>query len=154
MKVFRLEKSKVDPCLYFRIDGDKTTIDDSMIFTYNAKLKNALKSFLLNRFKMKDLGQAAFCMQLRITRDRKDGKLLVGQDPVSIPAEARIKLDKSMPPTTPDEALESKEVNNRRQLAVLLILRMQRGWILVLRSIKSANSMQIRDAAIGILSSA
>lgn len=143
LKKFGLEQSKVDPCLYFRIDGENMIfvtiyVDDFMIFTNNAKLKQKLKSFLHNCFKMKDLDEANFCLGLRITRDRKNGKLWVDQEhyvdsilqrfnmanchPVSTPAEANVKLDKSMSPTTPEETREMKEVPYQEAVGCLTYL--------------------------------
>ena len=55
-------------------------VDDFLIFTNDDKLKRRLKKFLHKRFRMKDLGETAFCLGLRITRDRTNGKLWIDQE--------------------------------------------------------------------------
>lgn len=87
---------------------------------------------------MKDLGEAAFCLGLRITRDRNEGKLWIDQEhytnsvlerfnmvncnPVSTPADASLRLDKTMSPSTPAEALDMKGVPYQEAVGCLTYL--------------------------------
>lgn len=128
---FGLERSMLDPCLYFKIQGHRMMfvtiyVDDFLLFTNDQEMKKMLKTFLNNRFKMKDLGEAKFCLGLRITRDRSKGKLWLDQqhyvqevlerfnlancNPVSTPADASGRLDKTMCPSDPMEIQEMQSV--------------------------------------------
>ena len=55
-------------------------VDDFLIFSNDKKLRKALKKFLCNRFQMKNLGEAKYCLGLRITRDRAKGELSLDQE--------------------------------------------------------------------------
>lgn len=99
-------------------------------------MKLKLKCFLNSRFKMKDLGEAKFCLGLRITRDREKGKIFIDQqnyieeilkrfnmansNAVSTPADASLKLDKTMSPSTPEEAEAMKAVPFKEAVGSLL----------------------------------
>lgn len=166
LKEFGLEQSKIDPCLYFRIDGKKMIyvtiyVDDFLIFTNDTKTKRKLKSFLHDRFKVKDLGEANFCLGLRITRDRKNGKLCVDQqhyidsilrqfnlancNPASTPARLALKLDKSMSPTTPDEIEEMKDVPYQDAVGCLTYQVQATRPDISIAATKLANSPRILD---------
>lgn len=84
LKEIGVQQSSLDPCVYFTINGDKRTyvavyVDDFMIFTNDAEIKQFLESELHKRFQMKDLGEAKYCLGLRITRDRKNGIICLDQ---------------------------------------------------------------------------
>lgn len=84
LKSLGLKQSNADPCIYFNLEGNKILIiavyvDDLLIFTNNQPMKLKLKSNLKKKFKMKDMGQARFCLGLQITRDRKRGKIWLDQ---------------------------------------------------------------------------
>ena len=116
LKDFRLKQSKLDPCIYFKIVGNKMLfisvyVDDELIFTNCEGWKSALKSYLMSKFQTKDLGSAKLCLGLNITRDRQQGKVWIDQqkyivetlemlnmkdcNPVKTPADPNQKLNKS-----------------------------------------------------------
>lgn len=85
---------------------------------------------------MKDMGEAAFILGMKITRDRKDGKLWVDQErylqdilkrfnledcnSVDIPVDVNQKLSSEFSPTTPDEKAEMKDVPYQEVVGSLL----------------------------------
>lgn len=87
LKKFGLIRSSVNPCLYCILEEDDKMlfvtiyVDDFLVFTNNAEVKEKLKTYLNSRFKMKTLGEAKFCLGLRISRDRLNGKLSLDQQP-------------------------------------------------------------------------
>jgi len=63
LKEIDLQRSKVDPCIYYDISASDIVIvaiyvDDILIFWNNLQRKNQIKKELKIRFKMKDLGEA------------------------------------------------------------------------------------------------
>lgn len=63
LKEIGILQSTLDPCIYYKIVGEKRTfvgvyVDDFMIFSNDPVTKQFLKSQLQSRFKMKDLGEA------------------------------------------------------------------------------------------------
>ena len=131
LKQFGLMRSKLDPCIYYKIDGDKMLyisvyVDDELVFTNCVAWKNSLKAFLMSKFQIKDLGPAQLCLGLNITRDRNKGKIWIDQqkyivetlekfkmkdcNPVKAPADPHQKLTKSMSPTTEDEEQKMRDV--------------------------------------------
>lgn len=125
------KRSSVDPCVYFFIYEDKKTflavyIDDLLIFTNDKQRYLFIKSELEKRFQMTDLGEAAFCVGLRITRDRQNGIISLDQqrhimdllikfqmvncNTVSTPMDPNQKLSKEMSPKTLAEREEMAEV--------------------------------------------
>lgn len=84
LKEIGFHQSSMDPCIYYRINGRMRTyiaiyVDDSMVFSNDHELKKFLVTELFRRFEMKYLGEAKFCLGLRITRDRKNGILYLDQ---------------------------------------------------------------------------
>jgi len=75
-----LQRSSRDHCIYFDVNKRKIIIvaayiDDLLIFANDAEEKKRLKQELMKRFKIKNLGPIKSCLGIRITRDRKNGKL-------------------------------------------------------------------------------
>lgn len=143
LKAFGLQRSAMDACLYFWLDGETMLfvtiyVDDFLIFTNDGELKRKLKNFLNDQFKMKDLGEASLCLGLKITRDRRNGKLWIDQEhyvksilerfnlancnPVSTPADASLKLSKQMSPTTQTEIDEMKQIPYQEAVGCLTYL--------------------------------
>ncbi|KXJ62343.1 hypothetical protein RP20_CCG020162 [Aedes albopictus] len=110
-------------------------VDDFLIFTNDAKMRKRLKTFLCNRFRMKDLGQAKYCLGLQISRNKERGELSIDQrkyiedvldrfnltdcHPVSTPFESSERLDKSMTPKSQDEIEEMKKVPYKEAVGCL-----------------------------------
>lgn len=101
-------------------------VADFLIFTNDTKMKKRLKKFLCNRFSMKDLGQAKYCLGLQITRNIERGELLIdlhkyikdvlnrsslaNSHLIPTPFESSESFDKSMAPKTEEETVEMKKV--------------------------------------------
>lgn len=121
LKEIGFYQSSLDPCVYFQIKDQLRTyiavyVDDSMIFSNDLELKRFLKNELFRRFHMKDLGEATFCLGLRITRDRANGIIYLDQrrhiedllqkfnmencKPAIVPADPNQHLSKAMSPKT------------------------------------------------------
>lgn len=137
------ERSSVDPCVYFLIVGHKMTflaiyIDDVLIFTNDKARRIFLKKELEKRFKMTDLGEAAYCVGLRITRDRQKGLIFLDQQRhvmdllakfqmtncnVAItPMDPNQKLCKEMSPKTKAETEEMTNVPYQELVGALLYI--------------------------------
>lgn len=140
LREFGLQRSRVDTCLYWMLDGEKMLfvtiyVDDLLIFTNDRRLKKRLKDFLMQRFKMKDLGEATHCLGIRIQRDRREGKLSLDQqayieeivrrfgmtnaNPVAAPADPSGRLEKSMAPKTEREKMEMRDVPYKEAVGCL-----------------------------------
>ncbi|RRR25921.1 hypothetical protein EHS16_01875 [Streptococcus anginosus] len=66
--------NEADRCVYYRYDGGEGVIlclyvDDILIFGINIKVINEVKSFLLNCFDMKDLGEADVIFNIKLVKD-------------------------------------------------------------------------------------
>lgn len=143
LKMFGLNQSLVDPCVYFRVDGNKRTylalfVDDFIIFSNDLEMKTNLKSQLKNRFLMNDLGEAKFCVGIRITRDRQHGIIYLDQErhildllakfgmadskPVSTPCDINKRLTKEMCPVTLSEKEDMANVPYQEAIGGLLYL--------------------------------
>lgn len=136
------QRSTVDPCVYFLIVGLKITfvavyIDDLLIFSNDAERKLFLKRELQKRFKMTDLGEAGFCVGLKITRDREKGLIFLDQrrhimdllvkfemadcNP-EIPMDPNQKLSKDMSPKSSTEREEMSDVPYQELVGGLLYI--------------------------------
>lgn len=118
---YGLRRSKLDPCIYYHINGERMTflalyVDDMLLFSNDEKYQGELKSKLMSDFKMKFLGKAKQCLGMRITRN--DGNIYLDQEnyidgmlrrynmencnPISTPMDMNqklckeVKIDKSM----------------------------------------------------------
>lgn len=130
LKKFGMKQCLVDPCVYYKVCGVKRTylaiyVDDFILFSNDLETKVFLKSELENRFQMKDLGEAKFCVGIRIARDREHGFIFLDQErhivdllakfnmsdckPVSTPCDVNKKLTKDMCPVT---LSEKQDVNH------------------------------------------
>ena len=82
-KEFGLSPIFADNCVF--VSNDKCLIvalhvDDFLIFSSNMNRITELKSCLLNRFKVRDMGQASVILSIKITRDRKNKKISLDQE--------------------------------------------------------------------------
>lgn len=85
LKQYGLEKSKADPCIYFKEEGDKKLIvtiyvDDLLIFTNDNKEERKLKETLQRNFEMKDLEKARDFLGMNIKYERAQGVLQIDQE--------------------------------------------------------------------------
>ena len=124
LKSMELKQSKTDPCIYFKTNENERIyiaiyVDDILILTSNNTSKIKIKESLKSHFKMKDLGEASYILGMKITRDRKNGKLWIDQqryvnevirrfnmeesNPISTPLDVNQKLSKQQCPSTKEE---------------------------------------------------
>lgn len=124
LKAADLSQSNIDPCVFYKMEDNKMLfiaiyVDDLLIFDNNDILRNDIKSNLMDKFKMKDLGTAEYCIGIHIIRDRENGTISLDQEgyinnilqkfnmencnPVSTPMDVSIKLTKAMSPKTDAE---------------------------------------------------
>jgi hypothetical protein len=81
---FGLKQSKNDSCVYYKHSKDcmifvSVYVDDFFIFCNNKIELSRLKESLMNTYKMEDLGPIQKCLGIRVTRDRKNGMLMLDQ---------------------------------------------------------------------------
>ena len=78
IKALGLKQSSQDPCVYFEVHDDLILIealyvDDLLIMSNDNSKKLSLKNSLMETFKMKDLGEAHFCLGMKIERNINEG---------------------------------------------------------------------------------
>lgn len=143
IKEVGLKQSKVDPCIYHRVQSGKMLflavyVDDILLFSNDIKMKAIVKSHLQKRFKMKDLGEASSCVGLHITRNREEGKIFIDQSkyinailakfnmsdckPVATPFDSNQKLSSDMSPKTEIEVQEMAKVPYQEAVGSILYL--------------------------------
>ncbi|KXJ71784.1 hypothetical protein RP20_CCG019713 [Aedes albopictus] len=141
LKKLGLHQSEFDPCLYYWIEDGKVLfvavyVDDVLIFSNDAALKNNLKAKLSSTFRMKDLGSAVSCLGIRITRAK--GSVSLDQEAyidsmlrrfnmqdaktVSTPMNTAEKLSKEMSPNTPEETERMKNIPYQEAVGCLMYL--------------------------------
>jgi hypothetical protein len=81
---FGLKQSKNDSCVHYKHSKDymifvSVYVDDFFIFCNNKTELSRLKESLMNTYKMEDLGPIQKCLGIRVTRDRKNGVLMLDQ---------------------------------------------------------------------------
>lgn len=143
LKAAGLNQSHIDPCVYFKIQNGKMLfiaiyVDDLMIFDNDPRLRSQIKSNLMEKFKMKDLGVAKYCIGIHITRDRDNGTISLDQkgyidvilkrfnmercNPVSTPMDVSLKLTKEMSPKTDAERKKMESVPFQEAVGCILYL--------------------------------
>ena len=78
------EQCNADPCLYVKQVRDGLLmialyVDDMLTASNNKKLLRQQKEVLQERFCMKDLGEAHYCLGIEIERDRNNKRMLLHQ---------------------------------------------------------------------------
>lgn len=123
--------SKVDTCIYYKVDAENILIvalyvDDLIILSNNSHAKQHIKDTLKATFNMTDLGPAKFVLGIHIEQDREHGQISINQcryiseilhkfnmedcNPVSTPAESGNKLSKKMGPQSGAERANMKDI--------------------------------------------
>lgn len=131
LKDMGLLRSKLDPCIYYKITGKDNIlfmaiyVDDILIFTNNSHTEKYIKNELMNRFHMKDLGEVKYCLGLHVQREK--GSIYIDQKkyitevlnkygmadckPVMTPMDVNLKFKEKSEETTETE--EEKEFLKR-----------------------------------------
>lgn len=112
-----MSRSKVDPCIYYRIVNEQDIliltvyVDDILFFFNNEATVKIIKDKMSTKFHMKDLGEAKCCIGLRITHNTESNEISLDQSlyiekvltrfnmsdckPVHTPCEANVQLKKA-----------------------------------------------------------
>ncbi|GJR97114.1 retrotransposon protein, putative, ty1-copia subclass [Tanacetum coccineum] len=124
IKKFGFSQNRDEPCVYMKASGSYVTflilyVDDILIMGNNIPMLQDVKSYLGRCFAMKDLGEAAYILGIKIYRDRS--KRLIGlcqsayiekilkryfmenSKRGTIPMQEKLKLSKSQGASTPAE---------------------------------------------------
>jgi len=84
VKTFGFEQCLDESCVYKKWNGDKVVflvlyVDDILLIGNNVGLMNSVKEWLSTNFDMKDLGEAAHILGIKVLRDRKKRMLGLSQ---------------------------------------------------------------------------
>lgn len=120
-----------DPNLYIMNEKDGFAVlalyvDDLVLAATNRKLMDKIKVALIERFKMKNLGDLSYCLRVQVLRDRSAGIIMLHQSkyiteilqrfnlfeakPLSTPMATDIKLSKEQQPKDQAEMDEMSKV--------------------------------------------
>lgn len=105
LRSFGLQKSKVDPCVYFTKDKRLIIaiyVDDILVFWKDATIRDRLKAALCGAFHMKDMGTAKQCVGLNITYDGSGG-IYLDQSKYARDILARFGMADCKPAKTPSD---------------------------------------------------
>jgi hypothetical protein len=120
LKMFGLLKSKLDPCVYYEKDRSifmAIYVDDFLIFYKDAKFLVKLKSYLQEKFNMKDLGPAKGCLGIRINATENTVEL--DQTAYILEILRKFGMEDSKPVGTPSDTnkkLATSDVNAKNDL--------------------------------------
>ncbi|GJW28531.1 putative retrotransposon protein, partial [Tanacetum coccineum] len=124
IKKFGFTQNHDEPCVYLKVSRSNITflilyVDDILIMGYNIPMLQDVKSYLGKCFPMKDLGEAAYILGIKIYRDRSLRLIGLCQSAYiekilkrfhmqnskggSIPMQEMLKLSKSQGASSPDE---------------------------------------------------
>src|ERR1700733_3648096 len=125
LKELRFAQSNFDTCIYYNRENGKILIiavyvDDLLILSNNKKEKQNLKADLMKRLKMKDLGEAHYCVGIHIQRDRDAGTISLDQEKYIEQVLNRFNMNECngvSTPLDPNQNLFAKEhfPNNQQQ---------------------------------------
>ena len=131
IKTFDFEQNVDEPCVYKYIKETKVVflvlyVDDILLIGNDIGLLSDVKKWLVEKFQMKDLGQASYVLGIQIIRDHKNRLLAFSQasyiDKVlarfsmqnskkgQLPTRHEIVLSKEQCPTTPQEEEDMRRV--------------------------------------------
>ncbi|OUC41357.1 integrase core domain protein [Trichinella nativa] len=143
LRSFGLNRLKNEPCIYFLWKNKiflavGVYVDDLLILSNNESSKNELKMALCERFKMKDLGKAHWCLGIRIMQDVENGTLSIDQEQyieellhrfrmsdckgVKTPLDHNQALSKAMMPRSDEEIKQMHAVPYREAVGCLVYL--------------------------------
>ena len=120
-----------EACVYKRCEGNAVVflvlyVDDILLIGNNVKMLSSIKAWLFKQFEMKDLGEAAYILGIKLIRDRKKRMLALSQEPYiddvlarfnmqdskkgNLPFRHGVTLSKRQCPSTPKEIENMKAV--------------------------------------------
>ena len=75
IKEFGFVQTYGEACIYKKVSGSNVAflilyVDDILLIGNDIHLLNSVKSYLNNKFSMKDLGEASYILGIKIYRDR------------------------------------------------------------------------------------
>ncbi|GKA61298.1 retrotransposon protein, putative, ty1-copia subclass [Tanacetum coccineum] len=131
IKKFGFSQNADEPCVYLNANGSKVTflilyVDDILIMGNSIPMLQDVKSYLGRCFAMKDLGEAAYILGIKIYRDRSRRLIGLCQSAYikkilkrfhmenskrgSIPMQEKLRLSKSQGASTPAELKRMQNV--------------------------------------------
>ncbi|GJV60335.1 retrotransposon protein, putative, ty1-copia subclass [Tanacetum coccineum] len=131
IKKFGFTQNRDEPCVYLKASGSNVTflilyVDDILIMGNNIPMLQDVKSYLGRCFAMKDLGEAAYILGIKIYRDRSRRLIGLCQSAYiekilkryhmknskrgSIPMQEKLRLSKSQGASTPAELKRMQNV--------------------------------------------
>ncbi|GJZ64202.1 retrotransposon protein, putative, ty1-copia subclass [Tanacetum coccineum] len=131
IKRFGFAQNLDDPCVYQKASGSNVTflilyVDDIIIMGNHIPSLQSVKDYLGKCFAMKDLGEAAFILGIKIYRDRSKRLIGLGQNAYMdkilkrykmdnskrghIPMQERLDLNKTQGASTPEEVKRMQNV--------------------------------------------
>ncbi|GKA70259.1 retrotransposon protein, putative, ty1-copia subclass [Tanacetum coccineum] len=131
IKKFGFSQNADEPCVYLKASGSNVTflilyVDDILIMGNNIPMLQGVKSYLGRCFAMKDLGEAAYILGIKIYRDRSRRLIGLCQSAYiekilkryhmenskrrSIPMQEKLRLSKSQGASTPAELKRMQNV--------------------------------------------
>ncbi|GJV68702.1 retrotransposon protein, putative, ty1-copia subclass [Tanacetum coccineum] len=131
IKKFGFTQNHDEPCVYLKASGSNVTflilyVDDILIMGNNILMLQDVKSYIGKCFAMKDLGEAAYILGIKIYRDRSRQLIGLCQSAYiekilkrfhmenskrrSIPMQEKLRLSKSQGASTPDELKRMQNV--------------------------------------------
>ena len=84
IKSFGFVQNQQEFCVYKKASGSSVVflvvyVDDILLMGKNVDLMNSVKAYLSNQFSMKDLGEAAYILGIKIYRDRSRNLIALSQ---------------------------------------------------------------------------
>ncbi|GJV64285.1 retrotransposon protein, putative, ty1-copia subclass [Tanacetum coccineum] len=131
MKKFRFTQNCDESCVYVKSSGSNFTflilyVDDILIIRNHIPLLQGVKSYLGKCFAMKDLGEAAYILRIKIYKDRSRRLIRLCQSAYiekilkrlnmenskrgNVPMQETLRLSKTQGASTPDEVKHMKRV--------------------------------------------
>ncbi|KAJ9565233.1 hypothetical protein OSB04_001199 [Centaurea solstitialis] len=100
IKEFGFAKSEFEPCVYTKFSGSIVTflvlyVDDILLIGNDVPTLQSVKSWLSRCFKMKDLGEAAYILSIKIYRNRSKRLIRLSQSTYIDKILKRFRMDES-----------------------------------------------------------
>ena len=97
-----------DSCIYLKRENTKFVmlalyVDDLLLASNDGKMLRCVKLELMKHLKMKDLGEATFCLGIEIMRDRKNRKMKLSQKGYLENLLKRFGMEDCRPVSTPED---------------------------------------------------